>query len=92
MTDRISKIDPETHAAFISGPQSETQEQKVGYLKTFRRKGGCPCCRDIWGDVAKKNFMSIFQRRQSSLLPLDGIRAIAIIWVLAIHVGTFWEG
>ena len=52
------------------------------------------------GKVANGGFLktvtlrvkSIFQRRPSSLHPLDGLRAIAIIWVLLMHSSMFIIG
>ena len=52
------------------------------FCKGKSENGGC--CKTVLN-----RFKSIFERRPSSLHPLDGLRAIAIIWVLLIHSALF---
>ena len=36
------------------------------------------------------NLKGLFERRPSTLAALDGVRALAILWVLSMHAWTFW--
>ena len=33
-----------------------------------------------------------FRRNPGSIEPLDGLRAVAILWVMVLHSGLFWAG
>lgn len=48
------------------------------------------CCYAFWcaqscKDRCSTGCKSIFERKPSALLPLDGMRAVAILWVFEVH-------
>ena len=47
----------------------------------------------FWGKSCKNKTLdglkAIFQRKPSALMPLDGLRALAVLWVFWLHVTIF---
>jgi hypothetical protein len=61
----------------------------------FKRVKKDPELQSFWGAVCSnisvaESFKSIFRRRPSSLHALDGMRAIAVLWVITIHIIEVW--
>ena len=47
------------------------------------------CCSKPCGEKTSYGWKKIFERRPSALNPLDGLRAIAILWVYLDHLALF---
>ena len=67
------------------------EEVNTSYWKEFRKAGGCKCCCCCFCKGCYPEHRAIvkgiFTRRPSSLEPLDGIRAVASLWVISLHTG-----
>jgi peptidoglycan/LPS O-acetylase OafA/YrhL len=46
------------------------------------------CCSGLRCSSLCKNIKSVFQRKPSNLEALDGLRAMAVMWVIIIHNAT----
>ena len=45
----------------------------------------------FWQSMCDGNPLGMFfKRNPGSIEPLDGMRAVAILWVMALHSGLFW--
>ena len=73
----------------------ETSDTHHDILKARKRDdSGCSAFLRILFCKCKpiSNFKAIFERKPSALTPLDGIRALAVLWVYGLHVGYLWGG
>ena len=77
--DQKELIKPDDEKGINSSAKSKYDNQPT-FWRVF-----CAC-------KTRSNLKSIFQRPPAALKALDGLRAMAILWVFALHVGYIWGG
>ena len=74
----------------------DEKRENNSYCREFHKRGGCKCCCCCgckWCLPEHKEYWKgMFTRRASALEPLDGLRAVASLWVILCHVFGFYEG
>ena len=93
----LNSVKPaETSTTVTSKIANEDEPIEKDRWKRKGETGRCFCdffkvfCYRCSRDICKNRCLGIFKRNASNLMPLDGLRAMAILWVFTFHMTCFW--
>ena len=93
LTERSDDNNKETELAVLrpQNPEAQEDEDPEQPAESFWYLFCCGTTPSCCGSISQR-FKSIFQRRPSSMHPLDGLRAVAVLLVIGCHaIGPIFE-